>query len=214
MRVIVAVIVASGVGAGALVAWGAAGPGNPVERRSSSDRVRVAVGAGISIRRVAAWHVVTAPLTRVLWPVQRLVVTSFRLRQARPDPNCTPATAVRELPPTGAFLFMFEYTRTPGQPTARFPARPAHFRLDPKSYRPYECMGPSYAIEFRDAGRAFQVQLFIGTRASQRTRATLVSILDSLIVKPARSTGSRRRSAWRCMGCLLRRKARLARFGF
>jgi len=184
MRVIVAVIVASGIGAGALVACGAAGPGHPVEHRSSSGRVRVAVGAGISIRRAAAWHVVTAPLTRVLWPVQRLVMTSFRLRQARPDPNCTPATAIRELPPTGAFLFMFEYTRIRGQPAAHFPTRPAHFRLEPKSYRPYECMGPSYAIEFRDAGRAFQVQLFIGTRASQRTRATLVSILDSLIVKP------------------------------
>jgi hypothetical protein len=144
--------------------------------------------SGLAVAYPSSWHLIRQPLTQVGYPTQRLVVTSFPLRQKRPDRNCAPKTAIEQLPPDGAFLYMFEYRRYAGRPLllARFPLRPKHFRLRKKAFVPYECFGLSYGLYFRDKWRAFQAHVFLGKRATRRTRALLLETLDSLSIRRPR----------------------------
>jgi hypothetical protein len=112
--------------------------------------------AGISVAYPSAWHVIRQSLTQV---GQLLVVTSFPLHQSAPDKNCSPRTAIEQMPPDGAFLYMFEYAKPHPRLLARFPARPRLFRLRKKTLKPYECMGLSYMVLFRDRRRAFQAHV-------------------------------------------------------
>ena len=63
-----------------------------------------------------------------------------------------------------------------------FPPHPTHFRL--KNFAMYECMGASYMVRFRQAGRFFQIHIVLGTRASAARRAGVLRILDSFTAKP------------------------------
>jgi hypothetical protein len=103
------------------------------------------------------------------------------LHQNAPDPNCTPATALRSRPPDGGFVYLFEEEGLNRTQLARIPARPARLALPPSSYQPYECMGPSWKVAFRDGGRAFQAHVY-GPPARRREA---LAILDSLRVRPA-----------------------------
>ena len=94
-------------------------------------------------------------------------------------------TALRQMPDTGALLFMFEYRGPTRHQAAKTPARPKHFRLDARSLGNYECMGRSYLIRFRDHGRVFQAHIYLGARASAQTRAKVLDALDSLVVQSA-----------------------------
>jgi hypothetical protein len=137
--------------------------------------------AAISVAYPREWHVIRQSLTQV---GQLLVVTSFPLHQSAPDKNCSPKTAIEQMPSDGAFLYMFEYARAHPRLLARFPPRPRGFRLRKKARQPYECLGLSYMIRFRDRGRAFQAHVFLGKRATSGTRARVLEILDSLVVGP------------------------------
>jgi hypothetical protein len=93
-----------------------------------------------------------------------------------------PKEALEKMPPAGAFIFGWEYGLVGGGsfPSARaFPARPRHFTLT--NLANYECMGRSYMLRFRAAGRAVQIHIAFGTRANAATRATTLKIMDSLI---------------------------------
>jgi hypothetical protein len=138
--------------------------------------------AAISVAYPSAWHVIRQSLTQV---GQLLVVTSFPLHQSASDKNCSPRTAIEQMPSNGAFLYMFEYARARPRLLARFPPRPSRFRLRRKTWQPYECMGLSYMVRFRDRGRAFQAHVFLGKRATKRIRARVLEILDRLGVGPA-----------------------------
>jgi hypothetical protein len=138
--------------------------------------------AAVSVAYPNAWHVIRQSLTQV---GQLLVVTSFPLHQSAPDKNCSPRTAIEQMPSDGAFLYLFEYTRARPRLLARFPPRPKRFRLRKKTRQPYECVGLSYMVRFRDRGRAFQAHVFLGKRATKRTRARVLELLDSLVVGPA-----------------------------
>jgi hypothetical protein len=154
---------------------------------SASGNGRTDVGAGISVRDPAGWRVFGRPLTRVVSPVQRMVASSFALHQAQPDAGCAPATAMREMPRTGAWVYLIEYAGPSQQQLAGFPPRPAHFALSAGSYANYECMGASYLVRFGDAGRELQAEVYIGARADASTRAAALSVLDSLRI--SRLTG-------------------------
>jgi hypothetical protein len=138
--------------------------------------------AAISVAYPSGWHVIRQNVTQV---GQLLVVTSFPLHQSAPDKNCSPKTAIEQMPADGAILYMFEYVRADPRLLARFPSRPTHFRLRTKTLKPYECMGLSYMVRFRDRRRAFQAHVFLGKRATGRTRTRVLEILDSLVVGPA-----------------------------
>lgn len=146
---------------------------------------RVALPSGLSVAVPAGWHLTRRPLTRVLSPVQRLVLSSFALRRRPPVDGCDPLAAIGRLPPTGGYLFVWEYTGATalhGRQLARFPLRPRRFSI---GYGPYggDSSGPlTTTILFRQHGRAFQAQLYVGRRAAPRVRAQLAATLNSLQV--------------------------------
>lgn len=137
---------------------------------------------GLVLRYPQGWHATGRALTPVTSPAQVLAVASFPLpRSDRGADGCEPKSALDRLGPRGAFVFGWEYGDLSGTRAAReFPARPRHFRLT--HFGPYECLGPSYVIRFREAGRFFQIHVALGPRAGPALRATVLRILDSLTV--------------------------------
>jgi len=98
--------------------------------------------------------------------------------------GCQPKEALDRLPSTGAFIFGWEYGQVSpvtGIRASDFPHRPKQFKLT--GFARYECLGPSYMLRFRDAGRAFQIHIAFGRRANAATRAIIIRILDTFSAK-------------------------------
>jgi hypothetical protein len=169
----------------AAAALGACGGEGGGAAPASATTVRVGVGAGISLGKPLGWRLLTHDITALSRPVERLLLTSYR---ARAGGNCAPDRAQRELPAGGALVYVVEY----GAPLTKvnhraFPPRPAQFSLDRRALGNYECWRvPSYLIRFRDAGRAFQVHVALGARASRSRRAQVLATLDGLRVSAVR----------------------------
>jgi len=141
------------------------------------DRAR-----GLAIVHPTEWRLYPHALTQTVSARDQMALGTFRLDQRRPDPGCTPRTALRARPRGGGFLYLFEYRGLNRRQLARFPVRPAALRLPRSSYRPYECLGQSWMVRFRDEGRAFQAHVY--GPAARRRQA--LAILDSLRVQPPR----------------------------
>ena len=135
---------------------------------------------GLSVRYPPGWHATARRLTAVISPPLRFAIASYPLRQKGPGSTCQPATALAEMPPSGAFIYAMEYTGTRLN-RRDFPPRPNRFRLT--RFANYECMGSSYAILFRESGRFFQIHVYLGPRAGPTVRATVLRILDSFSAK-------------------------------
>jgi hypothetical protein len=138
---------------------------------------------GVIVRYPPGWFATAQPLTPVDAPGQILAVASYPLpRTSAGAEGCMPREALEKMTRDGAFIFGWEYglVGRGGSPSARdFPARPRHFRLT--NLGNYECMGRSYMLRFRAAGRAVQIHIAFGARASAETRATTLKVMDSLI---------------------------------
>jgi hypothetical protein len=140
---------------------------------------------GVSVRFPPSWIATTRPLTPVTYPQQVVAIASYPLPRGSAGANgCTPEGALERLPATGAFVFGWEYARPSPFGTIRardFPPRPRHFRLG--HYAAYECLGPSYRLVFRQAGRFFQIHVVLGPKATGETRARVLRIIDSFAAK-------------------------------
>jgi hypothetical protein len=134
--------------------------------------------AGIDFVHPSAWRWYRGALTQAITARDQIALGTFRLRQHAPDPNCTPATALRARPPSGGLIVMYESTLNPTE-LARIPPRPGHLRLT--GPRPYECFGSSWRVAFRDRGRAFTAHVY----GPLRRRREALAILDSLRIRPA-----------------------------
>jgi hypothetical protein len=133
---------------------------------------------GLHLVHPSAWRVFRQTLTRAISARDQVALGTFPLHQSKPDPNCTPATALRSRPPAGGFVYLYEQEGLNRTQLARVPRRPARLRL---SHGRYECMGPSWRVGFRDGGRAFTAHVY-GPPARRREA---LAILDSLRVTPA-----------------------------
>ncbi len=157
----------------------------------------VAIGAGtpsswhtyrgdrISIRYPPGWTATARPLTAVTSPVQLVAIGSFNFptNSARPDGLRAQGSASAAIPANGAFIFGWDYGRLPQAELRKsFPPRPQRFRLT--GLASSECMGRSYMLLFRAAGRAFQVHVYLGPKATAATRVTVLRILDSFHARP------------------------------
>jgi hypothetical protein len=135
---------------------------------------------GIGVRYPPGWFATAQPLTAVTAPQQILAVASYRFRPdiARAD-GCEPKEAFDRLPPTGAFIFGWES----GEVSPLPPRRPKHFKLTGLGH--HECLGvgPGYMLSFSDNGRAFTVEIAFGKRATSKTRASVLRILNSFTAK-------------------------------
>ncbi|HKD95043.1 MAG TPA: hypothetical protein VKB43_10100 [Gaiellaceae bacterium] len=133
---------------------------------------------GLSARLPPGWHATAASLTPVGYP--QFAIASYPLpRGDLGADGCEPKAALDRLPATGVFIFAWEFSGAQRQ--RDFPRRPRHFRL--RHFARYECLGPSYRLSFRAAGRYFKLHVVLGKRVSRRTRAAALRTLDSLVVR-------------------------------
>lgn len=149
---------------------------------------RVNVPAGLSVRVPAGWHVLRGWLSDVVDPAPRLAVASFPARLSRQTCACGFPNIVR-FPRDGVFMFAWEYLNPRRTQLARTPRRPARFSLSVSRAVRQTCYGPSDGADFKDAGRVFQVEIYIGPGAGRALRAQAAAVLDSLRVAPSRSVG-------------------------
>jgi hypothetical protein len=120
-----------------------------------------------------------------IYPVQlagfelrhQIALGTFDLDQKRPDRGCMPKTALEARGRDGGLLFVFEYADLNETQEKRFPARPARFRLNPLDPVPYECLGVSYLLRWREpaSGRVFQAHIYGPRRWVQQA----LGILDT-----------------------------------
>jgi len=176
-----------------LAGCGSGDPTSSSQRRDAPLPHRFLDSArGVAIRYPAGWRVDQRPLTRLASPRQLLVVSSFPIRQRRPDPNCTPKTAISELPSAGALLFLLEHPSAGNRPSDSFFAkRPARFHLENLAAQPLECFGMSREIDFQTAGRELYLLAYFGPKASRPTEQLADRTLDSLMLH-ARGSPQRR----------------------
>ena len=124
-------------------------------------------------------------LTQLGDPHQVFAASTFPIHQLKPDSNCTPRTAIRELPRDGAMVWLLERRDVAAREGRSFyKPRPSHFSL--KHYYGHECYGDAYVFDFRHRGRFFIAIVYLHPQAvSPVTRAAAAGVLDSLRVQPA-----------------------------
>ena len=151
------------------------------EPSRASDRA-VLAQARISFTYASNWHVRTTRLNGVLGPTTRFTVTSFPLRQPRPDAAFCASTLNDQWPPTGAWVQLTEELDGASlkKLLRRIPPRPQRFRLA-KSGAGGLCTGPvSGQLAFQERGRAFYLDYGVGASASPGTRRALLALIDSV----------------------------------
>lgn len=149
----------------------------------------VSVGSGINVRSPHGWHLFHPPITSLVYPYDRMLLTSY---PATTGGECGPTRAESVLPAGGALIYLSEYGATPGvfgEPRGmEFPPQSAGFKLQRANLGNYECSAvPSYLLRFRAAGRLFQVSLAFGAHATASRRAQATHILSDLQIQPITS---------------------------
>jgi hypothetical protein len=169
-KVLLALVV---VATAVLAAAGAAG----------GDRAptRVDVSGRLSIRVPVGWRVLPGWLSDVTDPAPRLAVASFPARLSRHTCECGFPNVVK-FPRDGAFVFVWEYLHPSRRGLARAPRRPAHFSVGAGRGVRLTCDGPTGEFYFKDAGRVFQVEVYLGLAVGQALRGRVAATLDSLRV--------------------------------
>ena len=168
-----ALVVLVTVGVSALAVAGVAAGDHGARRVSVPGRLRVGVPAG--------WHVVRGWLSDVTDPAPRLAIASFAARLSRHTCECGFPNIVN-FPRNGAFVFVWEYLHYPRRQLARVPRRPARFSLPAGQGVRLTCDGPTDGFAFKDAGRVFQVEIYLGPGGGPALRARAAAALDSLRV--------------------------------
>ena len=176
MRSMIGVLAAASLAAGVAAGSRADAGGANATRVTDQE-------AGVAVTRPKDWHLVQPPISGLVEPAERLLLTSY---PAQRGGSCGPDRALRAMPPGGALVYLFEYRPRVGDPwrglrRRDFPRRPARFALQQSALASYECIrAPSYLIRFRDADRPFQLHVVLGPRATAARRAQVLRVLDSL----------------------------------
>jgi hypothetical protein len=130
--------------------------------------------AGIAVRVPAGWFVSTEPLNGVTDPVERFVLSSYRIPVGAdagdgyvPPARAVLAQLVEEVPPLVSRA-------------SAWPKRPSRFAV-PRLGRMETFTGRRWGeLLFRDHRRHFYVFVWIGRRASSSRVATLLRALDRM----------------------------------
>ncbi|HEY1714743.1 MAG TPA: hypothetical protein VGG07_17715 [Solirubrobacteraceae bacterium] len=136
---------------------------------------RTSLHRGVSVVLAAGWHMVRGRISYVSQPAPMAVAT-FRVRLARQSCECGMPN-VAHFPRAGALLFVWEYQRLAHRDLRYFPAHAARFRIG-RSVIAHVC-APSDGRTFRERGRGFQAEIYLGPAAPASARAQIAAILDS-----------------------------------
>ena len=152
---------------------------------ANGDRAatRVSVPARLSVRVPVGWHVLRGWLSDVIDPAPRLAVASVPVRLSRHTCECGFPNVV-DFPRNGGFVFVWEYLRPSRPGLSRVPSRPVRFHLAVDGMVRKTCDGPSDTFGFKDAGRIFQVEVYLGPAVTAALRDQAAAMLDSLRVAP------------------------------
>jgi hypothetical protein len=114
-------------------------------------------------------------------------VASFPARLSRRTCACGFPNVIR-FPRRGAFIFVWEYLHPSRRQLADTARRPARFALTPGRGvgrgALQTCDGPTDEFSFKQDGRAFQVEVYLGPGTDRDLRARTAATLDSLHVAP------------------------------
>jgi hypothetical protein len=151
---------------------------------AAGDRpdVGTSVPGRLSVRVPVGWHVLRGWLSDVTEPAPRLAVASFPARLSHHTCECGFPNVVN-FPRDGAFVFVWEYLHPSRRGLARVPSRPIRFDLAGGRVR-QTCDGASDSFGFKDAGRVFQVEVYLGSDIGPALRGRVAAMLDSLRVTP------------------------------
>ena len=154
-------------------------------RVAGGDRTarRVSVPRGLSVRVPVGWHVLRGWLSDVTDPSPRLAVGSFPVRLSHRTCACGFPNVV-SFPRDGAFVFVWEYLDPSRRGLARVPSRPARFHLAAGGAVRQTCDGSSDTFGFKNAGRVFQVEVYLGPGVGPALRGRVAAMLASLRVAP------------------------------
>jgi hypothetical protein len=141
---------------------------------------RVTVPGRVSLRVPVGWHVLRGWLSDVIDPAPRSAVASFPVRLSRHTCECGFPNVVN-FPPNGAFVFVWEYLHPSRRVLAPEPSRPARLHLATGRVR-QTCEGPSDTFAFKDAGRVFQAEVYLGPKTTPALRGRVATMLNSLLV--------------------------------
>jgi hypothetical protein len=172
-KVVVAIAVVAAV---VLTSAGAAGGERAEGALNDSARLSVNVPVG--------WHVLRGWLSDVTDPAPRLAVASFPARLSRHSCACGFPNVVN-FPRDGAFVFVWEYLHPSRRGLARTRSLPVHFHLGADRAVRQTCLGVSDTFGFRDAGRVFQVEIYLGPTAGSALRGRVAAMLESFRVASA-----------------------------
>jgi hypothetical protein len=136
---------------------------------------RVSVGGDNSVVAPAGWHVLRGHISEVVDPIP-LALATFHVRFAHHSCECGMPN-VADFPRDGALVFVWEYRRISERDLRSFPAHRPRFRIG-RSAITNNC-APSDGRSFREDGRGFQVEIYLGPDAPASTRAQIAAILDS-----------------------------------
>lgn len=142
---------------------------------------RFEAGPGVSGRLPPGWRLIDRRLAVAVPSDRQIAAATFTVPPGPPERNCTPAAALHRIGSRDALVYGFAYDE--GTSLRDFPRRPAHFRLDPRALQPYECMGRSYLIRWREHGRGLQAHVYFGDRAGAARRREALQFLDDLVIE-------------------------------
>jgi hypothetical protein len=137
---------------------------------------RVFRGPGIVLRTPSGWYVTNAPLNGITNPVQRFVLSSYRVPTGRPDFDGNYAP-----PPRGVVVQLLE-EMPPLNNGGVWPQRPLRFRL-PRLGLMEGFGGDRWGeVRFREHGRRFYIFLGIGRHASSARIGLSLESLDGMTI--------------------------------
>lgn len=143
--------------------------------------VRVSLPGRLSVAVPVGWHLLRGWLSDVVDPAPRLAIASFPVRLSRHTCECGFPNVVH-FPRDGAFVFVWEYLNPSRRGLARTPSRPVRFLLAAGRGVRLTCDGPTGTFAFKDAGRVFQVEVYLGPAVGPALRRRAAALLDSLRV--------------------------------
>jgi hypothetical protein len=153
------------------------------EHRAAVVSGRLEVGGGVSVDLPAGWHLTRGTGTPLVVPFPRLSAATFPVRFSKQYCVCdTPHVA--NFPRDGAYLLVLEWPAVSRRDAKVYPAHTTHFHIGRSAISQQDC-GPSDGRLFREGGRGFQVQIYLGPDAPASARTQIAAILDSWRVAPA-----------------------------
>lgn len=142
--------------------------------------------SGIEFDYPSRWFVTVRPLSNAVNPKYRFAVSTVKVRRTGADTGpCLPGIA-QQLPDGAVLAYLREALGADrARSLPRMQPRPRSFRLPTRTDRSLCGFGRGGRwVPFKDAGRAFYLGVYVGSRASASSIRMLRRMLDGMEIRP------------------------------